>query len=106
MRLRLAWFPLLGCEAQGPGGPRTCTLEPWTMGPWTFHGCLVDDPTPLRVDVPWVAVRVEPDPAGPVRVRISARPSPAPLVLMLLAWLAAVVVRATVLRRRAGEARP
>ncbi len=104
-RLRQVWYPFLGCTAEGPSGPRACTITAWRDEKLVLSGCLHDDPRPLEVDVPWIEISSEPDPAGPVWVSISSRPHLAPFVLMLLAWIAAAAIRFGLLRPSARGAR-
>jgi len=92
-RLRQVHYPTLSCTAEGSGGPRNCTLSAWTEGPRSYSGCLVDDPRSIEVEIPWIQLQIEPEPAGPVSVRIHSRPSLVPFVIMLLCWAAALIWR-------------
>jgi len=92
-RLRQVYLPLLGCEANGPSGERGCFLTSWSQGSQTFSGCLVDDPRSITVEIPWIQARVEPDPKGPVIVKISSQPPLFFFIIMIIAWVLALYFR-------------
>ncbi len=92
-RLRQVYLPLLGCEAHGPSGERGCFLTSWSSGSRTFSGCLVDDPRSIKVEIPWIQARVEPDPKGPVTVKISSQPPLFFLIVMVIGWVMALYFR-------------
>ncbi|MBN2495504.1 MAG: hypothetical protein JXR96_12990 [Deltaproteobacteria bacterium] len=103
VHLRLVHLPFLECAARDQDGNELpCALSRWRDEALDLRGCSLDDPKlSIRVDVPWIKTTIgrSDSSSRPVHVQIRSRPSVIPFAIMILAWIAAAVIRLTLLRR-------